>query len=203
MKWRRRLSSALLLLSSLPAAAPAQGPNAGPKVGGGLGFGSLGLAGDVFVGLTQRVEARGQLNYWKLSLTNKSIGDVAYDVEAKWLSGAVLADLYLAGPLRVSGGAVWNGNQLTIDANPTVSVSIGDTTYQATDIGTINGTIDFRSVSPYLGIGLAGRGRVSPVLQLGVVLQGAPRVAYTATTTLTGTAKTRFDQEVQRERGKR
>jgi len=77
MKSRRRLSSALILVSALPAAALAQGPAAGRNVGGG--------------------------------------------------------------------------------ANPTVSVSIGGTTYQATDIGTINGTIDFRKVSPYLRVGLAGR----------------------------------------------
>lgn len=199
MKSRRRMSSVTVLVLALPAGALAQVPSVGPKIGVGLGFGSLGLGGDLFVGLTQRVEARGQLNYWKLSLTDKSIGDVAYSVEAKWMSGAVAADLYLAGPIRVTGGLVYNGNQLTIDANPTVSVTIGDTTYQANDIGTINGKIDFRKVSPYLGLGFAGRGKVSPVLQMGIVLQGAPQVSYTATTTLTGTAKTRFDQEVAQE----
>jgi len=199
MTLRLRLSSLLVLALALPAGALAQSPSPGPKIGVGLGVSSLGLGGDVFVGLTSRLEARGQLNYWKLSLTDKSIGNVAYSVDAKWMSGAVLADLYLAGPLRVTGGAVWNGNRLAIDANPTISVTFGDTTYQAGDIGTINGKIDFRKVAPYLGIGFASRGRVSPVLQLGVVLQGVPQISYTATTTLTGAAKTRFDQEVQQE----
>lgn len=199
MKWRQRMSSVALFVLALPAGALAQAPGAGPRIGVGLGFGSLGLGGDVSVGLTSRLEARGGLNYWKLSLTNKSISDVAYSVEAKWMSGGVAADLYLAGPLRITGGLVYNGNQLTVDANPTVSVTIGDMTYTANDVGTINGKIDFRKVSPYLGIGFAGRGKISPVLQLGVVLQGAPQVSYTATTTLTGAAKTQFDQEVQQE----
>lgn len=199
MTLRRRMSSLLVLALILPGGALAQVPQVGPKIGVGLGFGSLGVGGDLSVGLTPRLEARGGLNYFKVSLTNKSISDVAYDVSAKWVSGAVGVDLYLAGPLRMSGALLWNGNQLTIDANPTVSVTIGDTTYTATDVGTINGKIDFKKVAPYVGIGLAGRGKVSLVLQAGIVLQGAPRVSYTATTSLTGAAKTRFDQEVQQE----
>jgi len=197
MMMRLRLSSLLVLALALPASLPAQ--SAGPRFGVGLSAGSLGLSGEVLVGLASRIEARGQMNYWKITLTDKTISDVTYDVEAKWTSGALLLDLYLAGPVRVTGGGVWNGNRLTVDADPTVSVSFGDTTYTATDIGTINGKIDFRRISPYLGIGFAGRGRVSPVFQLGVVLQGTPQVSYTATTNLTGAARTRFEQEVQSE----
>jgi hypothetical protein len=197
MTLRLPLSSLLILALASPATLPAQ--STGPRFGVGLSAGSLGLSGEVLVGLASRIEARGQLNYWKITVTDKTISDVTYDVEAKWASGAVLLDLYLAGPLRVSGGGVWNGNRLTVDADPTISVPFGDTTYTATDIGTINGTIDFRRMSPYLGIGFAGRGKVSPVFQLGVVLQGTPQVSYTATTTLTGAARTRFEQEVEAE----
>jgi hypothetical protein len=197
MTLRLRLSSLVILALASPASLPAQA--AGPGIGVGLSAGSLGLSGDVSVPLTTRIEARGQLNYWKLTLTDKAVSDVPYEVEAKWTSGALLLDLYLAGPLRLTGGGVWNGNQLTMDADPTVNVDMGDTTFTANDIGTISGKIDFRKVSPYVGIGFAGRGNVSLALQLGVVLQGTPQVSYTATTALTGSAKTRFDQEVQDE----
>ena len=199
MMMRLRLSSLSLLMLALPAGLLAQASGGGPRLGIGVGAGTFGISTEAKLGLANRFETRVQLNYFKLSRTDQSIGNVAYGVDARWLSGALLGDLYLAGPIRITAGALWNGNRLTIDANPTVNVTIGDTTYQATDIGTINGKIDFRRVSPYLGVGFAGRGRVSPVLQLGVLLQGSPQVTYDATTTLTGAAKTRFDQEVQQE----
>jgi hypothetical protein len=160
---------------------------------------SLGMGVEVIAALTPRFEVRGAGNYLKLSLNDKAISDISYDVAASWRSGALLGDLYLAGPLRLTGGIAWNGNQLTVSANPTVAVDMGDTTYQASDIGTIDGKIDFKKVAPYLGLGLAGRGRISPVMELGVVFQGAARVSYTATTNLTGAAKTVFDQSVNQE----
>lgn len=91
---------------------------------------------------------------------------------------------------------MYNGNELSIIATPTITVEFGDTTYSAADVGTITGLIDFRKMAPYVGFGLASRGRVGIMFDLGVILQGSPQVAYDATTTLTGTALTAFNNAV-------
>jgi hypothetical protein len=190
------------VLSLGPAPAWGQGSRSGPHLGVGVEAGSLGLGAAVIVGVTRRLEVRGVGNYFKLTFKNQNISDIDYDVTAKWASGMLLADLYLTGALRVTGGLAVNGNKLTIDAKPTSDVTIGDSVYTPAEIGTITGSIDFKKGAPYLGLGVAGHGAISPVFELGVIFQQSPRVSYTPTTTLSGAAKTTFDQNAQLEAAK-
>jgi hypothetical protein len=185
---------AIGILSTASSRAQAQGSPGGPHIGVGVLAGSLGLGGELIVGLTNGFEIRGVGNYFKISRSNQSISDISYDASLRLASGSLLADLYLAGPLRLSGGVVLNGNQLTINGKPTSSVTIGDSVYTPSQIGTLSGKIDFKKVAPYLGLGLAGRGHIALAFELGVVFQQSPQVSYTPTTTLTGAAATAFNQ---------
>ena len=131
-----------------------------------------------------------------------TVSNIAYSGSIKWRTFHALLDLYLAGPLRLSAGIINNNNKVEISADPTVSEQIGDSTYTASQIGTITGTITFKKGAPYLGIGLGGKSRVGFIMDLGVMMQGTPIVGYTATTTLSGAAQTTFTQEADKEKAK-
>jgi hypothetical protein len=167
----------------------------GPSVSLGARVSTLGLGGETALGLTDRVEVRGAGNVFSLD-RDWTWSDVSYTSELKLRTGGVLLDLYPAGPIRFTAGGLWNGNELSGTASPTLAVAMGDTTYQASDIGTLTAVIDFKKFAPYLGIGLGGRGRIGFFFDVGIVLQGSPNLTYTATTTLTGAAATRFNQHV-------
>ena len=54
-----------------------------------------------------------------------------------------------------------NKNQASLSLDPTTPITIGNQTFQASDIGTISGTIGYaKSVAPYIGLGIGGRGRI-------------------------------------------
>ncbi len=164
----------------------------------GLRVSSLGVGPQISVAAAQRLEFRAGLNYLSLG-TEGTYSDIDYSVDLQWLSGELLGDFFLVGPLKVFGGMMWNGNRLSLSVDPVERVSLGDTTYAAEDVGSISASVEFRKLSPTLGLGIATRGKVGFVLEAGAVLQGSPKLSYTATTRLTGAAKSKFDQEVQRE----
>ncbi|GBD31653.1 hypothetical protein HRbin33_00612 [bacterium HR33] len=173
-------------------------PNLSAQTSAGLRLSSLGVGPQLSVGASPRLEFKATLNYLSLS-TEGTYSDIDYSVDLRWLSGELEGDVFLAGPVRLSGGLMLNGNRLSMSASPAGAVRIGDTTYAASDVASISASVDFRKVSPTLGLGITTRGRVGFVLDAGVVFQGSPKLSYTATTPLTGAAKARFDQEVQRE----
>jgi hypothetical protein len=182
----------------LLATAAAPGARAqGVPVSVGVRASTLGLGGEIALGLTDRVEVRGVGNYFSLD-RDFDWSDITYGADLKLRSAAALIDLY-AGPLRLTGGGMWNGNKLAGTATPNATVQIGDTTYSDADIGTLTAGMTFRKFAPYLGLGLGGRGKVGFFFDLGIVFQGSPEITYTATTSLTGAARTYFDQQVQRE----
>ena len=169
----------------------------GMPVSVGVRASTLGLGAEVALGLSDKVEVRGVGNYFSVS-RDFDWSDVTYSADLKLKSAGVLFDLY-AGPLRLTAGGMWNGNKLSGSADPTVSVTIGDTTYSAANVGTLTAGIDFQKFAPYVGLGLGGRGKVGFFFDLGVVLQGSPQINYVATTSLTGPALTKFTQEVSDE----
>ncbi len=121
------------------------------------------------------------LNYLPIT-THFSVDDVRYKADFSWKSASLLADFYpFAGIFRVTGGFFYNGNTVDVSASPQGDVQISDNTYNASDVGTISGSVDFNELAPYLGLGWsAGSGSSggwTVSVDLGVMFQGSPSVS--------------------------
>jgi hypothetical protein len=182
-------------------AAQVPGAPKAPSLGVGLGLkvSTLGFGPEVSFSFAPKLGIRGGFQLASVS-RDVNWSDVDYAASVKLQSVHALLDLFLVGPFRLSAGVVRNGNKFEVNADPTTSVQLGDSTYQASQVGTIGGRVDFRKAAGYFGLGIGGKGRVGFIMDFGVMLQGSPRVTYTGTTSLTGPAQTLFDQQVQMER---
>jgi hypothetical protein len=127
-----------------------------------------------------RIVANG-LNYD----TTATYESVDYDAKLKLATGQLLLDWFpFSSNFRLSAGAMYNGNKLTLDGKPTGGTyTINGTPYPASEIGSMNGKVDFRSAAPYVGLGYGrpvGKG-LSFTADLGVLFQGSPHTTLTAT----------------------
>ena len=166
-------------------------PAAWADVGVLLKAGTLGAGLDVSKSISERLAVRLQANALNYNHdTTKS--DVDYKAELELRSAGVLLDWHpFSGVFRVSGGAYWNGNKATVTGRPTGNTyQINGQPYSSAEIGSLSGKIDFPSVAPYLGVGLAsapkaGRGMTFS-FDLGVLYQREPNVALRVACGTTG-----------------
>ena len=151
----------------------------------GLRAGTLGGGVELAHAFTEklgfRVSANG-LNYSR-SETRESVD---YDARLKLQSGQLLLDWFpFSNNFRLSAGAMYNGNKFTLDGKPSPggTFTINGTTYSSSDVGSLNGKVDFRKAAPYVGLGYGrpvGKG-LSLTADLGVLFQGSPRSTLSAT----------------------
>ena len=109
-----------------------------------------------------------------------------------------MLDLYLLGPIRLSGGAIYTTADMVLAGEITGSIDINGITYTPTEVGTLTGTVITKELSPYAGIGLgnpAGRSRIGFFLDLGVAFHGTP--AFTLTATGSSVPQAELDAEAQ------
>jgi hypothetical protein len=171
---KRILAVALMLV---PAAAWADGSI-------GVRAGTLGLGLEFSYPISQRFGVRLNADSYKYT-RNFNQSDIDYDTKATLKTGSLLLDWYpFANNFRISAGPMYNGNKLGLTGKPTGGTyTINGVTYQASDIGTLDGTVDFKKYVPYAGIGYGrpiGTG-LSLTFDLGVVFQGTPQATLTAT----------------------
>ena len=149
-----------------------------------LKAGTLGAGLDVSVGMSESLGLRLQANAFSF---NEDIteSDVKYNADLELQTLGLLLDWHpFSGVFRVSAGAYWNGNEASATGRPTGGTyTINGVTYNASDIGSLNGQIDFESIAPYFGIGFAsapkaGRGMTFS-FDLGLLYQGEPNVGLT------------------------
>lgn len=121
--------------------------------------------------------------------------NVAYDAKLKLRSVGAIADIYpfLVGKFRVSIGAYYNDNSLSLTGVPTGGTyTFNGVTYTAAQAGTVTGTMTFNKFAPYLGIGWGDSvSSGSPLgfnFDLGVLYQGKPKTTLTATGNTPGLA---------------
>ena len=128
-----------------------------------------------------RVSANG-LNY----SATESYEDIDYDAKLKLATGQLLLDWFpFSNNFRISAGAVYNGNKLTLNGVPSPggTFTIDGVTYRTSEVSALNGTVTFRKAAPYVGLGYGrpvGKGLVFTA-DLGVLFQGAPQSTLTAT----------------------
>ncbi len=156
----------------------AQGVSIGIK-GGSLGFGLEGQ-----VGFSKHFGSRLGVNYFPYKYSGEG-DDIEYDYELKLMNISALLDFHpFGGGFRISGGILFNSNEITADAIPSVSYEIGDETYTVTDVGNLTGKIDFEKIAPYFSLGWGTSYKKESglgfLIEIGAAMQGSPNVEFTA-----------------------
>jgi hypothetical protein len=160
---------------------------------------TLGIGAELSYRANRLIGVRIGGNYLKFS-RDATIENIDYHLTPRFESGSAILDLFpMGGAFHISGGLLINHNEGRMVARLSQSIEIGGTTYTPAQIGALIGTVDFRKTAPYLGLGLAGRGNVAVLLDLGVGFTGTPRVGLVGQTPLTGSAKAQFDADVAQE----
>ncbi len=147
-----------------------------------LGFktGTLGLGGELTTSLAPNVNLRGSIQWLDLDF-DVEFDDIDYDVDVDFFNPLLLVDWYpFQGGFRVSGGLLFNGSDISLDATPSEAIEIGDRYYAPAEIGSLRGESDFDDIAPYVGIGfsnpLSRNGHWGFTADAGVAFIGSPNV---------------------------
>ena len=142
-----------LVLAALIALASFSANAADFSLGGRLGLSGAGV--EATAKFSRHLGLRAHLTGLKYSL-DLEYDDVDYEVDTNLSIGSLLLDVHPAGGLfRITfGGAAYNG-QFGIAATPSPAYlyQIGNGSYTSTQIGTLNGEIEYQKIVPYLGVG--------------------------------------------------
>ncbi len=148
-------------------------------------IGTTGLGLHLTVPVQTGLNARIGLNGANYNYTG-SANNVDYDLKLKLASVDALLDYYPgASPFRLTAGAIYNGSKFDSHARPKggASYTFNGTTYAVATAGTIDGNVDFRKFSPYLGIGYGNAIKDagwSFTSDAGVMFAGSPRSTLTS-----------------------
>jgi hypothetical protein len=145
--------------------------------------GTLGAGLEVVKGLSPNFNGRFGANAFNLK-RGLTESDIRYDAELDFRTFSAMLDWHPGGgAFRATVGAVRNGNKLTLTAKPTQAIVIGNQTFQPSDVGQLDGRVEFESFSPYLGIGWGNAVDKSKTwgfsLDIGVMAQ-SPSASLTA-----------------------
>ncbi len=173
---KKTIFAALICSSLLICAAQAAAPS---SFFAGLGVSTLGVGANVGYKINNSFKIRGVANYFKL---NKSIndGDITLKAKLQLFTIGLLGDWhFLQNGFRLTGGLVYNGNKLNVHATPSSSHNYNGRTYTPQQIGEVKGTVKFRPIAPYLGLGFDSghecNSGFSFNADLGVLFQGSAR----------------------------
>lgn len=160
---------------------------------------TLGLGAELSYRASRMLGFRVAGNYLEFS-RDVAIENIDYTLTPHFENGSAMLDLYpMGGSFHLTGGVLLNRNQGRMTARLNQNIEIGGRTYTPDEIGSLLGTVEFRKTAPYVGLGFAGRGKISLLLDLGLGITGTPRVTLVGTTPLTGAAKAEFDANVAQE----
>lgn len=126
------------------------------QVGVTAGVGTTGAGAHLVVPMEASLNGRFGINYFKHDFDRRS-GLVDYQLEGKLQTFDILFDWYLrpGGNFHVTGGLVYNGSKIDArgNADRLGTFTINGKRYTAADVGTLDGTVKFRKIAPYLGVG--------------------------------------------------
>ncbi len=140
----------------------------------GVQGGLLGVGATVGYDVLDSVAVRGQINRLDYSYDGREAGN-EYTGNLALSSTALFLDWHAGGAFRLTAGAVYNGNELTVDATST-ALDIGSGRYD----GVLGVRMTFDQLAPYAGIGWSsrrGERGVGVVVDVGVLFQGVPGLA--------------------------
>jgi len=114
-------------------------------------------------------------NWFRLGF-DRTIDDVDYEAEATLASLGALIDYHpFKGGFRLTGGVRSNFSKAELTGTPNQDVTIGDETFAAADVGTLEGSATFRTFAPFLGLGYGAtllKGSLTFGFDAGVMFQG-------------------------------
>ncbi len=160
----------------------------GIAVTGNVGTPGIGaqVTGRIFPNLNARIGFSG------LSFNgNFTESDIEYDTDVDLRTIPAFVDYFPNedSGFRITGGLVYNGNQASgvgqTSTNEGIpSYRIGNTTFAAAEVGTLQAEVDFPDFAPYIGVGwgnpVAFGKRWGFFMDLGVMFQRSPDVSLTA-----------------------
>ncbi len=161
----------LLLLMAAPTTASAQGFAIGARAG------TLGLGGEVALGLSDMFAIRGGFGVFPYEYDGTFDGE-DYTVTFPTSIWSVGMDLYLGGgPIRLMGGIMGRSGDIDVEKKFDGTVNIGGSPYSSS--GTLSGTLAQSSVAPFAGIGFGKhtKGGFGFFLDLAVAFTGEPDVS--------------------------
>lgn len=139
--------------------------------------GTMGFGGGVGVGLTDTLRLRA--GYTALNVSKDiSSTDIDYSGDLKLGGAEAMLDWHpFHGTFRVTGGLVFNRNEVTANGRPTGGTyRINGNTYLSSEVGDLDGEVEFKSTAPYLGIGwgdvIGKDGGFSFIADIGLLFQG-------------------------------
>lgn len=124
----------------------------------------------------------GLINYLPYS-TSGDVDDISYDVDLRFLTIGAQADFYPLPDtgLRLSAGAFINQNRADLSARVSgqQTIDIDGTIYTASDLGGLDGSVDFDALAPYISVGYQAQltSGLSISIDGGAVYQGSPNVS--------------------------
>lgn len=198
----------LLLVVAATVACGAEG-----DMGLGAKIGTLGIGVDYTIGVNEKMNVRLTGNFFSYTYDDFEFDEddeVEAEVDEVVDTIEVTLDLMSLGALvdwhpwangfRLSAGAYYNGNEVSLAVTTDETIEIDGTDYE---VSRLDGQIDFNAFAPYVGIGWGHAAEAgqhwSFVFDLGVMLQGSPDISLTATasdTTLQNELNTAIDNEL-------
>ncbi len=188
----------VMFLFAFCTAGYAQSPSLGVKVS------TLGIGVEVEQSFLDSFGGRIGVNYFSFSYDGTE-EDIEYEFDLNLMSVSALLDWHpFQGSFKISGGVLFNNNDIDANAKRADTFKIGDTRYTAAQVGTLKGKVDFDDVSPYLGLGwdtsFGKDNSFGLTFELGAVFQGAPQVDLSADGPIAGNAV--FQSELAKEEEK-
>ncbi len=166
----KKISYVLILagLAFIPSRVHAQ-------AGIAIHVGTLGVGADIATSFGTRIGLRSGFNFFPTDV-DYTVSGIPYQIDFASPTFTAMLDLYLLGPLRLSGGIVYTTDDIVLAGEITAPVTINATIYSPAEVGVITGTILTNELSPYAGIGLGNiaRSRFGFFLDLGVAFHGTP-----------------------------
>lgn len=165
----------IFCISIVAAVAVSPLPAHAQRAGIAFHVGTLGVGADIAAAFGSHVGLRSGFNFFPTDI-DATISRVPYQIDFASPTFTLVLDLYLVGPLRLSGGGVFSPDDIVLRGELPGTVDINGTSYIASQVGNLTGTIVTNEVSPYAGIGLGnpGRSKFGFFLDLGVAFHGTP-----------------------------
>lgn len=149
----------------------------------GVKLGTLGAGVEINYPIASNMSVSVGLNKFSQSETD-TIESIEYDEDIDLQTLSLLFNYHpFSGTFRITAGAMLNGNELSLAAKPSANYVINGNPYPAADVGDLKATVDFKTLAPYVGVGLGhGTGSgLSFTLDIGVLFQGEPNVDLEST----------------------
>lgn len=182
-----RASALLLLLVAAPTAqAQFGGLLSMPHVAVGVLGSTLGLGGDVAVGVGRFIVVRGSQHAGSIG-ASRSLSTQPYDMFAKADNRSFMVDIHpFGGGIYVSAGKVINKSTITLTGTPTGgSYTFNGQAYPADSVGSVVGAIQLPESSMFYGLGwdhtFGNSWPASLVSRVGVLRQDQVKLALSAT----------------------